>query len=131
MCTRNHWCTDIKAIITYSCEAACISSGFRSSFFIAAVKRGRFAPRVSCERCKADKSSDTLMLYYGARFTGELPIEIEPGLVPLVLQAASGQSSDEIGQMVRCKEAGLTSNDLAIVELLRKMQVIFPRPGAL
>jgi len=34
-------------------------------------------------------------------FTGESPIEIEPGHVPLVLQAASGQSSDEIGQIVR------------------------------
>jgi len=64
-------------------------------------------------------------------FPGEPPIEIEPGHVPLVLQAAPGQSRDEIGQIVGSKEAGLAGNDLAVVELLRKMQVIFPRPGAL
>src|SRR6266699_1921168 len=64
-------------------------------------------------------------------FTGKPTIEIEPIHVPLVLQAASGQSSDEIGKKVGSKEAGLASNDLAIVELLSKMQVIFPKPGSL
>ena len=62
----------------------------------------------------------------GLRFAGEPTIEIEAGHVPLLLQAAPGQSRDKVGQVVRGKEAGLTSDDLAVVELLLKMQVIFP-----
>jgi hypothetical protein len=57
----------------------------------------------------------------GFSLAGEPPIEIEAGHVPLVLQAAPGQSRDKVGQIVGRKEARLTSDDLAVVELLLKM----------
>ncbi len=63
-------------------------------------------------------------------FPGELAIEIEAGHISLVSQASPGQSGDKIRQVVGCQETGLARDDLAVVQLLLKMQVIFPRPTA-
>jgi hypothetical protein len=64
-------------------------------------------------------------IVYWVKF-GESAIEIDPDY--LLFLAAPDQRRVKIGQVVEGKEGGLADDDLAIVELLREMQIIFPHP---
>lgn len=65
------------------------------------------------------------LIVYWLKF-GESVIEIEPD--HLLFLAGPDQRRVKIGQVVEGKEAGLADDDLALVELLREMQIIFPHP---